>query len=371
MTRRLFAAGLAFAFAALCAHGQAAAAEKPEAQGTLALAIQDTHQTPIASADIKAVRIVDSKTVEAKSDGAGACKLVLPVGTYCLTVRAPNCRPDFTGGVVVRADSVFPVKFTLYPGDPNEKLPHEKAPQDRADELAKIQAAKGKEEQTTAATVVTAAYAGLDEACKACKIERTNGGPGARADHTAVAMELLRDRDFAGALTKLKKALGEDPSDAEAWFNCGVLFLHQRQSGPSAVCMRTAIGLCGGGGKAVYHAHLGRALGAQGDLAGAEKCFKAAAILDPDNEAQYTYDTAIAYHSAQSHAKAAELFKKAIDLKYGRAEAVFGYANALEMLGRKNEALAQYRLFMEKSKDDPELADYRASTEQKIARLSK
>lgn len=369
MTRR--AACLAFAFAVLAAGLPSSAGEKAEAQGTLALRVLDTLQTPIASAGIKAVRIVDGKTFDAKSDGSGACKLVLPVGTYCLTVRAPNCRPDFTGGVVVRADSVFPVKFTLYPGDPGEKLPHEKTPQERADELARIQAAKGKEEQTTAATVTAAAYEGLEEACKACKIERTGGGPAARADHTAVAMELIREKDLAGALVKLKQALGEDPSDAEAWFNCGVLFLQQRQSGPSAVCFRTAIGLCGGGGKAVYHAQLGRALSAQGNCAGAEKCFKAATILDPENEAQYAYDTANAYHSAQIHAKAAELFKKAIDLKYGRPEAVFGYANALEMLGRKTEALAQYRLFMEQSKDDPELAGYRASTEQKIARLGK
>ena len=75
--------------------------------GTLTIVVTDTHGSFLEGASVKAVKLGASKGIELKSDKAGAVKFDLEIGDYGITVRAPRCAPDFTGGVRCRARSDF------------------------------------------------------------------------------------------------------------------------------------------------------------------------------------------------------------------------------------------------------------------------
>ena len=340
-----------------------------EARGTLTVTVTNNTKAPVADAAVKAVRIQDSKESSLKTDARGMCVLDLPVGTYCLTVRAAGYQPDFIGGAIVRAQSDFPLRFALYPGDPNKKLPHEKTPAERAAELAKAHTGEVKAGQRTPGAVMTSTLDGLDEPCRVLQIKRTNGGPSARAARVAEAVAALRKRDYAGALKSYKQAVGEDGTDPNCWFNCGVLLHVQRQAQLAEVCFRTAIGLCGGGGDALFHSNLGRALGSQGKMQASEKAFNAAMIIDPTKEGLFLYELACVYHARRDFKKAVELFRKAIAKKCPDPLVYFAYGNALEMQGKGKEASEPFKRFMQLSVKDPTLADYRARTEKKLKRI--
>lgn len=342
-----------------------------ESTGTLTVTVMSSEKAPVAGATVKAVRIMDSKEKKATTDGSGVCKLTLPVGTYCLTVRGAGFRPDFMGGAIVRAKTDFPLRFALYPGNSEEKLPHEKTPAERAKELAEAQGKKGADAGMTPGRVIDATLTGLDEACRICKIKRTNGGPASRAGLVADALDAVRKRNHPLALQKYKLALGEDATDPNSWFNCGVLFNIQRMSRPAEVCFRTAIGLCGGGGDALYHAYLGRAYGAQGRMEAAEKAFKSAILIDPAKEGQFIYELACGYHSQRDFKNSSELFAKAVEKKCPDPQVYFALGNAYEMLGRKVQAIEQYKIFLEKGATDPVLADFIQRAKEKIERMKK
>ncbi len=342
-----------------------------EKTGTLSVKITDSSEGPVPGAKLIAKHIRDQKTFNGTSGADGICKLKLPIGTYFLTVRAPSFRPDCMGGPRVRIDSETSVRFMLMPGDPSQKLPHEKTPEERAAELAKAQAKKGEEASATPSSVMSDTWEGLDEACKICKIERLNGGPAARAVLVQEALKLVQAGDYPKALTKYKAAIGEDASDPNSWFNCGVLFNIQRQSRPAETCFRTAIGLCGGGGEAAYHAYLGRALGAQGRLKDAEASFKSALTIDPAQEGQYAYELGCQYHSNRNFVKSEQHFSKAIEKGCSDPQVYFACGNAQEMQGKKAAAIENYKLFIEKGAKDPQIADFIERARQKLERLQK
>ncbi|MCZ7646637.1 MAG: carboxypeptidase regulatory-like domain-containing protein [Planctomycetota bacterium] len=337
--------------------------------GTLLVKITDRFETPVANASIKALKIGGDKPVEFSSDASGACKLTLPAGAYGITVRAAGFKPDFTGGVPVRAKSEFPLRFQLVPGDMNEKLPYEKTPEERAEELARLQAKKGDEARTTVATVLQDAYAGLDEALKSCGIPRTGGGPAARNDHLQVAADLLNGKKYEEALGKFKLALGEDPSDAITWFNTGVVFGVVQQSRQAEICFRTAIGLCGGGGDSDFHAYLGRALGRQGRLDEAVKCYKAASVINPAKDPEYLYEVGSLFHSMRKFKEAQAYFEEAIEKKCPEPLVYFACGNAMEMQGNPRGAIRNYREFVARAEKDAQLGEYVQRTKAKLEKL--
>ncbi|MBI3829195.1 MAG: tetratricopeptide repeat protein [Planctomycetes bacterium] len=371
---------LAFTIVALCAALHPAYAEEPKAHGVIAVSVTDRNGVAVKDASVKAVRIGDNRLTEGKSGADGACKLDLEIGTYCFTVRAPSFAPDFTGGVNVHAKSESNIVFMLNPGDPNTKLPFEKTPADRAAELAKTQQKlndQATEEARKAAEALNADYAkslqatyeGLDATCKALGIERKGGGPAKRNAAVRAALDLAGKQKYEEALDKYREAVGEDASDPLSWFNMGVLFGALRQAKNSELCYRTAIGLCGGGGEADYHAYLGQALGAQGRFADAEKEYKSAIALEPKNEGQYLYELGCAYHAMQMFDKSAPLFAKAIDKHCDEVAVYFAYGNALEMTGKKEDAAKAYETFLKFGADDPSLQQYVQKAKAKLEAL--
>ncbi|MBE7462828.1 MAG: carboxypeptidase regulatory-like domain-containing protein [Planctomycetes bacterium] len=349
--------------------GLCMAAAQAAETGTLAILVSDSFETPLPGAHVSALRIGGPKAVEKVTDTAGRCMLELPIGTYGITVRMAGFRADFTGGVVVRARTDFPLRFALLPGDPAEKLPHEKTPQERAEALARLQAKFGDEEKTTAAGVTQTAYDGLDEALKTCQIERTNGGPAARNDHLKIGNELLAAKKYGEALVKYKLALGEDPSHAITWFNTGVLFGVEQRSKQAETCFRTAIGLCGGGGDSDFHAYLGRALGRQGRLDEAVKCYKAASLINADKESVYLYEIGSLYHSMRQFKAAQEWFEQAVKQNCPEPLLYFAYANCLELQGQKRGAIEHYKEFLKRAESDAALVEYLQRTKEKLEKL--
>lgn len=365
--RRIFAA-LCCALLAAVAH---AADEAPKPRGAVSITVTDKDGTAVKDAAIKAVRIGDAQAAEGKSGADGTCKLDLEIGTYCFTVRAANFGPDFTGGVTVRAKTDLPLHFMLYPGNPATKLPYEKTPAERAAEADDERKKRGEPPVAAAQEVLKTTYEGLDATCKDLGIERTNGGPAMRTALVKTALELAGKADYQGALEKYRQAVGEDASDPLSWFNMGVLYGVQKQAKNSERCFRTAIGLCGGGGEADYHSYLGRALGTQGRFEESEKEFGIAIGLEPKHEGQYLYELACSYHALRMFDKSAPLFAKAIQKGCDDLAVYFAYGNALEMQGKKAEALAQYKNFVKFADDDTELQGYVLRAKQKIEALGK
>lgn len=364
----------------LCAAFHAACAEEPKARGVIAVSVTDRNGVAVKDASVKAVRIGDNKLAEGKSGADGACKLDLEIGTYCFTVRATGFAPDFTGGVNVHAKSESNIVFMLNPGDPSTKLPFEKTPAERAAELARTQEKlneKAAEEARKVAEALNADYAkslqatyeGLDATCKSLGIERKGGGPAKRNAAVRAALDLAGKQKYQEALDKYREAIGEDASDPLSWFNMGVLYGALRQAKNSELCYRTAIGLCGGGGEADYHAYLGQALGAQGRFEDAEKEYKSAMALEPKNEGQYLYELGCAYHAMKMFDKSAPLFAKAIDKHCDEIAVYFAYANALEMTGKKEEAAKAYETFLKFGADDPGLQQYVQKAKAKLEAL--
>lgn len=344
--------------------------EEPKPSGSVAITVSDRNGGQVKDAAVKAVRIGDGKLQEIRTGADGSCKLELEVGTWCFTVRAAGFGPDFTGGVVVRAKTEAPLQFMLYPGNPDLKLPFEKTAAERQAERAAAEEKKAAADPAAAAhATLKAAYEGLDAACKTLDIQRANGGPALRVGLVKQALELAANRKYGAAIEKYRAALGEDASDPLSWFNLGVLYGAVSQARQSEHCFRTAIGLCGGGGEADYHAYLGRALGTQGKFDEAEKCFAMAIKLAPSCEGQYWYEFACAYHALRMFDKAAPLFAKAIEKRCDDPAVYFAYANALEMQGHKAEALKQYKTFLNWSADDPDLQSYVQKAKAKVETL--
>lgn len=344
-----------------------AAASNATEHGTLSILVTDANGAAIFGAKIKAVKLGDSKGIEQLADKEGKTKFDLDIGDYGITVRAAGYDPDFTGGVRCRARSDFELHFMLYPGSAEKKMPHEKTPEERASEMAKLREKLG--EQAPKPEVLETTYKGLDEACKQLGIERGNGGPASRISAAKSALEMVHQKAFAGAISKYKQALGEDASDALSWFNVGVLFSVEKQAKNAELCFRTAIGLCGGTGEPEYHAYLGRVLGRLGRFDESERAFKSAMALAPTQEGLYLYELGTGYHAIKDFKKAEPHFAEAIKKNCADPAVYFAHGNALEMLGRKTEALKAYRTFLDKAKDDADLTEYLPKAKERVAKL--
>jgi Flp pilus assembly protein TadD len=213
------------------------------------------------------------------------------------------------------------------------------------------------------------------------RVERQTG-------HLADAVKLYRD------------AVAATPGDADAWYNLAVALQESGQKKEALIAIREAIRHDDSRPEA--HNTLGIALGAEGDLASAQREFEKAIALDSKNATAYNnlgnilrqlnrFDEAdAAYRKSIQLApryadplnglgtlevqrdrpqEALPLFERALMLAPEYYEVHLNRGIAMELLGRKREAAAEYSLFLEQVHGKPEFISQRQAAEQLLARL--
>ena len=157
-------------------------------------------------------------------------------------------------------------------------------------------------------------------------------------------MQLLQQGKAEQARAALEHHCAENPQDAEAWFNLGMVNIHLDRADIAEACFRTAVTL--EPAKAVIHYNLGKTLQMTGRLAEAEASYREAVRLNPGPEAFHT-NLGIVLLDQERPEEAARCFNQALLIAPRLAEAHYNLGNALRRLGRLDEAEAAFRRTLE------------------------
>lgn len=90
-------------------------------------------------------------------------------------------------------------------------------------------------------------------------------------------------RDMAAAITHYRESLRLAPNNVEGWSNLGVVYYRMQQYGASIECLSRAVAINDKNEKALYN--LGLSLIAAGRVVEADRMFRAARVIAPENEA--------------------------------------------------------------------------------------
>lgn len=209
-----------------------------------------------------------------------------------------------------------------------------------------------------------------------------------------------RGGDFDRALDLYRRALALNPDDREARYNYAVTLQEAGRHEEALVALTTAISLDPGRPEA--HNALGIAFTLRGDLASAASEFRRTVTLDPRNarawnnlgnvlrdlgqfdEAARAYGRAISLDSSYADPlngmgtlevqrdkpmAALPYFDRALALAPALHEARMNRAIALDLAGRRTDAIREYRAFLAATASDARFAAQRAAARQLLGRL--
>ncbi|MGA7614612.1 MAG: sulfatase-like hydrolase/transferase [Thermoanaerobaculia bacterium] len=217
----------------------------------------------------------------------------------------------------------------------------------------------------------------------------------------SLARALRQHGELDRAIELYRETIALNPDDPEAWYNLAVAFQEAGRSAESTTAIEEAIRRDPGRPEA--HNTLGIALAASGKGDDAIAQFEEALRIDPQNahawnnlgnvyrgngkldEAEKAYRRAIEISPSYADPlnglgalevqrdrprSAIPLFDRAIALAPSDLEILLNRGIALEMLGERDSAIAQYRQFIDAAGDRPEYSEQRSAANHLLAHLS-
>lgn len=157
-----------------------------------------------------------------------------------------------------------------------------------------------------------------------------------------LARALRQNGDTPRAIALYREAVALAPNDADAWYNLAVVL---QESGESGRAGEAAFALGEAAkrdpGRPEIHNIRGTALAEHGDLAGAEKEFRATIAADPRNGRAYN-NLGNVLRSMNREAEAAEAYRKATAIAPRYADPLNGLGTLLVAGGRAHDAVLYF-----------------------------
>jgi len=152
--------------------------------------------------------------------------------------------------------------------------------------------------------------------------------------------DLADDEKCEAAAEALKKTLKIEPDNAAAWFQLGIVHLHQQASGAALKAFEKAraVGMNGFD----LHFRMAEALSDLGDNEAAVDELQAATDEKPE-EAEAFYRLGVALDKLKSYEQAVTAFEKAIELSPREVGYYQSLGFTLEGMGRRDEALDAFK----------------------------
>jgi Flp pilus assembly protein TadD len=172
---------------------------------------------------------------------------------------------------------------------------------------------------------------------------------------------LFSQGDLQGARARFESAIEQQPDDAEALNNLGLVLERLSQPEEAADRFSRAAGLRPE--KWAYRFNYAHALGLLGQWERAVPEYRHAASLFPDDYATQ-YNLAMALHKSGDERAAAPEYERAIALAPGEPSFHLAYGTTLEALGQTEDARREYRAYLAMAPSAPDAEAVRSHLEE-------